>query len=221
MAKNVTLTLGQFLLLGETQSKILVSQGYQINIVNDVNNSIEDRKPTSFSKTETKPATHSKSETTKTTKGSSKSKSPKGETLKAGDYFKVVNASNGKLVSVGKVKSVDSDQNGKWVHVEDPNVVYKLERCVKINDITFGKLQSRLAKKLIKKTSSTKRLAPLDYKIAYAFNLLKLGKITDEEFAKAKTVKEFADQLYITNKADVVLKNEDALKLHSELNANA
>lgn len=129
--------------------------------------------------------------------------------IKVGDYFKCINLKTGKAVNVGIAESIN--EVDKIVTTKSGNK-FLLGNCVAINKATFGKLHKKFEKKSIK-------ISPVDYKIVYAANLLKLGKITEEDFAKAKDDKvgrDFAAELYKQFKGEIKLSNSEAIKILAE-----
>lgn len=223
MAKIISLTEGQFLLMSEAHIKVLASQGYQISIVKDnAHNSIEDRKPSSFNKVETKnkpvnaPKSNNKSKKSSkktsnknTTKGSKDSNKSKNKLnfgkVKKDDYFKVFNLNTNKVCAVGKAVEV-KDKIAYTIVDGDLKKGYDLDHCVAIDKKEFGKLSKKFSKK-------TTKLSPADYKVVYSKYLLDLGKITQEEFAKAKDSNDVAKELYTKYKAEVKLSNAKALEI--------
>lgn len=238
MAKNITLTLGQFLLLGETQSKILAMQGYQINIVNDVNNSIEDRKPTSFSKTETTPTVAAVKNSSKNTKSSKKTddkpttKGSKDSTkkldfgkVKVGDYFKVFNFNTNKVCNVGKAKEVNKNEKIVYSVVDGTlKKGFALENCVAISAKEYGKLKKSLGLtkgKKEPKVSTSKRLNEHDYTVVLA-HLAKQQKAEIDLVDLAnnsqnpKDLKDIRDQIH-KDLPDLKLTAEQAVKEFASL----
>ena len=164
---------------------------------------------TDFTKGEVKaPVTTKGSKKSGTNKVSSKKSPAKAEPqpLKVGDFFKV--GTSKKLVAVGKVSKIE---NGA-VYGDNPSNCYAIDKAIKINEKTFEKLKGKLAKG---KKSKKDKLSPLDYKVIYCQNLLKLGKISGADYVKAQNVAEFASELYHKYKDEIKLSNADALKLSS------
>jgi len=182
---------------------------------------IEDTKPQTFSKTESKPQVAPKSKPVASSKGTSKAKAkPLGfGKVKVGDYFKVVVDKDGKATTtrVGKANKIDTKDkiltatNGKK---------FALEKCITISKAEYGKLSKKLKVSEAKPAVSTStKLTAKDYKVVYCFNLTKLGKITEEEFSKAKTDDQVASELYKKFKDEVKLSNSEAIKLLAENSA--
>ena len=172
-------------------------------------------------KVDNKPKADKSASTKATTKGSkAKIKSPKGDkqptskagNVKKGDYFKVV--VNDKITAIGKAEAVDTNAksvksvNGKqWV----------LGNCYAITKATYGKLSKRKSlKKFAEPKGKTTQLSAADYKVVYCFNLLKNGRIAEEDFNKAKNEPNYATELYKQFKDQVKLSSSDAMKMLAE-----
>ena len=148
---KISLTLGQFLTLSETQAKILVSQGYEIVIGSETSKPTV-AKATEQSKVVAKTTTPKPTKkvvnnnTSSTTKSSAKTSKPTltfGK-VKVGDYFKVYKIDFKtkqpiEIVAVGKATKVAnkivSTKGGKK---------YAIENCVVITKITYTKLKKEL-----------------------------------------------------------------------------
>ena len=214
--------------MGETQSKILAAQGYEIVIVDNVPTATAvDNQP----KVAVQPKADNTSNvvrksTTKNTakadnKKSSTAKADKNPTIsygnvKANDYFKVINKSTNKVIAVGKAKSVSKAD--KIVTTKGGKKI-SLDNCVAINRPTYNKLKKSLKANEVKteKKSSSSRLTPADYKVVYAAYLEKQGKITADQVAKAKDSAEYRAELYHQFCKELPLTNAEALKLFAEL----
>ena len=185
---------------------------------------IEDTKPATFNKVESKPQVATAKSSSKTVTHSKAESKPKAKAnafgkVKVGDYFKVVVDKDGKPTTtrIGKADKVDlkdkilTATNGKK---------FALEKCITVSKAEYGKLKKKLKVSEAKEPVSTAtKLTAKDYKVVYCFNLTKLGKITDEEFAKAKTDDAVASELYKKFKGEVKLANSEAIKLLAEKSA--
>lgn len=227
MAKNITLTLGQFLLLGEAQSKILAMQGYQVNIVEDnaiITNAVS--KPTNFSKAETtKPVAKQVSKQTKVAKATPKSQpKPKFGNVKKGDYFKVVvNDKDGKPQTVNCGKATKVNKTEETISASN-NKLFDLNHCIAISKAEYGKLKKslNLAKgKKEPKVSTAKRLNEKDYTVVLAHLAKKTNKDIDlvdlaNGTDNSKELKEIRDQIH-KDLPDLKLTAEQAVREFASL----
>ena len=228
MAKNITLTLGQYLLMSEAHIKNLVAQGYSLSVADEISKQptvsqpkVEQPKATKVAYT--KPVSKANNTKQTSTKGATKpTKALAFGKVKVGDYFKVVVDKDGKQTTtrIGKADSIDKNDKIVWVKNGDDKKGFALEKCVPISKAEYGKLKKKLKVSEAKtKVSTSTKLAPKDYKVVYCYNLTKLGKITEEEFAKAKADDAVASELYKKFKDEVKLANSDAIKLLAENSA--
>ena len=185
-----------------------------------VSKSKADNKVASTTNTNKKDQTH-KGKKSKEKKAKAKTL-PFGKDIKVGGFVKIYNLKTKKVVMAGKVKDLDKSCNA----VELTNTKkYAIENCIAISDKEFAKLKKSLklsARAETKKDSTSTRLSPQDYKLCYAKYLVTLGKITEDDFAKAKDDKVALHDLYeMFAKGDekVKLSNADAMKIFAENSA--
>lgn len=235
MAKKISLTFGQFSMMSETHLKYLVSQGMEVviednaqpKVVNTTSNytvaKATDNKTSSLKKSNTKPAAKAANNKKSTASKGSNETLAFGK-VKAKQHFACYNLkdkNNPVLAKVGYAVKVDNKAKIVYaVYGKNDKKGFALENCVAITKQKYDKLKSKFGVKTDSKSnpkvSTSTKLTATDYKAVYAFNLKKLGKITDEEFAKANSDPAVATELYKKFSSEVKLLNADALKLFAE-----
>lgn len=220
--KNQTLKMNslEFKMMSETHLKVLAMQGIEI-VINDLVDNTTSNKVAYTKKVDNKVVENANKVSKASTKGKKSTKGRKTTKdkklifgkVKVGGFAKCINKKDDKVVYVGKIKSIDLNDNTvdftsgkKWAK----------ENCVAIGETEFKRL-----KKSLKIKDSTNWLAPKDYKAIYAYNLFKLGKITEDDFTKANADENYSTELYQKFKTEVKLNNAEAMKILAENSAKA
>jgi len=245
-SKTLKMNAMAFTMMSETHLKFLAMQGIAVEITDGDYNTTSNEvakpvsKNTASNKVEQAVKNNSKSKSSAKSKKNSKAgkttgnKKPElafGKNIKVGNFVKVLNLKDHKLVNCGKVKSLggkieDNEVDTRFVELTSGKK-YALNHVISISESEFKKLaktRKGVAKQKAKKEASTStKLTSKDYKKCYAKHLLNLGKITEGDFnqvIKDDNALSELYHLYAESDEPVKLSNADALKIFAD-NAKA